>query len=93
MEIKTPIKAIRAKCLECCCGQYAEVKACAITDCSLHPYRMGHRPKQEPGEATSTAIDFEGLEIDTEELKATFNELEQELANLDFDIDLNIEED
>ena len=41
----TPIKAIRAKCLDCCCGQANEVKLCPITDCSLYPYRLGHNPK------------------------------------------------
>ena len=41
----TPIKAIRAKCLECCCGSFTEVKLCGITDCALHAYRFGHRPK------------------------------------------------
>lgn len=41
----TPIKAIRAKCLDCCCNQTAEVRECQNTGCSLHPYRMGRRPK------------------------------------------------
>ena len=41
----TPIKAIRAKCLECSAGQYSEVRQCPIADCALYPYRMGHRPK------------------------------------------------
>ena len=45
MKILTPIKSIRAKCLDCCCGQRKEVKICPIEDCSLHPYRMGRRPK------------------------------------------------
>lgn len=40
----TPIKAIRAKCLDCCCNQRAEVRRCQIDDCSLWPYRMGRRP-------------------------------------------------
>lgn len=40
----TPIKAIRAKCLDCCCWQKNEVKYCAVMDCPLHPYRMGHNP-------------------------------------------------
>ena len=40
----TPIKAIRAKCIECCCGNAAEVKRCPILDCSLHDFRMGHNP-------------------------------------------------
>lgn len=41
----TPIKAIRAKCLDCCCGSFKEVKQCPIEDCALYPYRFGHRPK------------------------------------------------
>ena len=45
MKVLTPIKAIRAKCLDCCCGQFIEVRECTIETCPLHPYRMGHRPK------------------------------------------------
>ena len=41
----TPIKAIRAKCIDCCAGQPKEVRLCSIEKCPLHPYRMGHRPK------------------------------------------------
>lgn len=40
----TPIKAIRAKCLDCCCGQANEVKLCPATDCSLYPFRLGKNP-------------------------------------------------
>lgn len=40
-----PLKAIRAKCMDCCNGQFKEVRECPITDCPLHEYRMGHRPK------------------------------------------------
>ena len=43
----TPIKAIRANCLDCMCGQQKEVRLCPSTDCPLYPYRMGHRPKIE----------------------------------------------
>lgn len=42
----SPLKAIRAKCLDCCCGQMAEVKLCPCEDCALHPYRMGHNPNR-----------------------------------------------
>jgi hypothetical protein len=42
----TPIKAIRAKCLSCCCGSVKEVRECTIVECSLHPYRQGRRPKK-----------------------------------------------
>jgi hypothetical protein len=41
----TPMKAIRAKCLDCCCWNEAEVKRCEINDCALFQYRMGKRPK------------------------------------------------
>ncbi len=41
----TPMKAIRAKCLDCSCDQTKEVRECNITKCSLHPYRLGKRPK------------------------------------------------
>lgn len=40
----TPLKAIRAKCLDCCCGQANEVKLCPAVDCELHPYRFGKNP-------------------------------------------------
>lgn len=45
MEILTPIKAIRAHCIDCCCGNKVEVRLCHLEKCHLHPYRMGHRPK------------------------------------------------
>ena len=40
----TPMKAIRAKCLDCCCGQYKEVELCPCSDCPLYPYRFGKNP-------------------------------------------------
>ena len=46
MEILTPIKAIRSKCLSCCCGQVKEVRECAVKTCALWPYRLGKRPKK-----------------------------------------------
>ena len=47
MAKRTPIKAIRVKCLDCCAGQLAEVRKCTLKNCALYPYRMGHRPKVE----------------------------------------------
>lgn len=47
MAKRTPIKAIRAKCIECCCGQMGEVRLCTIKDCPLWEYRNGHRPKED----------------------------------------------
>jgi len=34
-------KAIRLKCLDCCCGNSAEVRRCHMTNCPLHRYRLG----------------------------------------------------
>lgn len=41
MERLTRSKAIKAKCLDCCCGQYTEVKKCPATKCPLWTYRLG----------------------------------------------------
>lgn len=40
----TPVKAIRSKCLDCCCGSAKEVRLCPVYDCPLYPFRMGHNP-------------------------------------------------
>ena len=37
----TPIKAIRAKCLECSNFSSPEVANCNVTDCALYPFRFG----------------------------------------------------
>lgn len=47
MAKRTPLKAIRAKCLDCCCGQVVEVRLCIDEKCPLWEYRMGHRPKDD----------------------------------------------
>ena len=36
----TPLKAIRAKCLDCCGGQANEVRLCPCPDCTLYPFRF-----------------------------------------------------
>jgi hypothetical protein len=41
----TRAKAIRAKCLDCCCGQAVEVRLCTVQKCPLFPYRMGKEDK------------------------------------------------
>ena len=53
MKLLRPLKAIRVKCLDCCCGQIVEVRLCNAKDCTLWPYRMGKR--QEAGEDTESA--------------------------------------
>ena len=41
----SPLRAIRAKCIDCCGGQLYEVNKCAIDTCPLWAFRRGHRPK------------------------------------------------
>lgn len=44
---RSPLKAIRAKCIDCCCGNKAEVRLCPSEKCPLWPFRSGHRlPKE-----------------------------------------------
>ena len=38
-------KAIREKCLDCCCQDSKEVRRCSAIDCPLHPFRMGTESK------------------------------------------------
>jgi hypothetical protein len=47
MKRLTPIKAIRAKCLDCSNHQPKEVRLCPVTNCPLWLYRMGKRPKSD----------------------------------------------
>ena len=47
MKNTTLMKAIRLKCLQCTCDNKVEVRECLIKDCTLYPYRMGHRPKED----------------------------------------------
>lgn len=42
-EIKNPVKAIRAFCLECL-GNYEEIKICTATKCPLYSFRLGKNP-------------------------------------------------
>lgn len=46
MKSLTSLRAIRAKCLDCCGGSEKEVRECQITGCALFAYRMGHNPNR-----------------------------------------------
>ena len=46
MDNKTPMRAIRSKCLDCCLNSAAEVRMCPVRDCALYPYRFGHNPNR-----------------------------------------------
>lgn len=55
-------KVIRAKCLNCCCYSYAEVRGCPIKMCPLWYFRFGRNPFY----ASST--DKRGLRPSTESI-------------------------
>jgi len=42
----TPLKAIRAKCMDCSVYQPKEIRNCQISDCSLFPFRLGKNPNR-----------------------------------------------
>jgi hypothetical protein len=46
MTIPSPLKAIRAKCLDCSCHQPSQVRECHITACPLWPFRAGRNPNR-----------------------------------------------
>ena len=41
---QNPVKAIRARCFDCCCGDASEVRKCVATECPSWPFRMGTNP-------------------------------------------------
>lgn len=43
-EIRSPVKAIRAKCRECKGNSPRSVDVCETTECPLHAFRMGKNP-------------------------------------------------
>lgn len=47
-----PLKAIREKCIDCCCGSLVEVKECTAEHCALFPYRFGKNPYRKRREIT-----------------------------------------
>lgn len=60
MRSDTPMRAIRAKCLDCVNGQIYEINKCHIEKCPLWKYRTGHRPKKSvEGDLSPEAIEDE----------------------------------
>lgn len=47
-KILTPLRAIRAKCVDCSAGSMKEVRECVMLDCPLYPYRLGKSPNRKP---------------------------------------------
>lgn len=54
--ITSPLKAIRAKCLDCCCGQIGEIKSCVVSSCPLHDFRFGKNPHRIKREYTEEQL-------------------------------------
>lgn len=48
LSTSTPMKAIRAKCIDCCAGSSHEVEKCGAVKCPLYPYRQGKNPNIKP---------------------------------------------
>ena len=51
---QNPLRAIREKCLDCCCGHAAEVRKCVAVDCALWPFRMGTNPFRKKRELSTS---------------------------------------
>lgn len=65
MERVSRSKAIRLKCIDCCCGNMAEVRKCPAVECPLWRFRMGRELKDETCEEnTSFSDDFEDEDLE-----------------------------
>ena len=40
----SPLKALRARCIDCCAGSRHEVRLCTAVTCPAWPFRMGANP-------------------------------------------------
>ena len=41
---QNPLRALRARCLDCCCGDASEVRKCVAVDCPSWPFRIARNP-------------------------------------------------
>jgi len=58
---ESPIKAIRARCIDCSGGHASEVRRCIAVNCALWPFRMGVSPFH----SASTSARFEQAKFAT----------------------------
>lgn len=65
-KIKSPLKAIRAKCINCSGGRMFDADNCVIPDCPLFPYRKGRNPA--PDTMRVAQFDINGKLVGYEEL-------------------------
>ena len=63
--MKTPIKAIREKCLDCSSGSFTEAENCPVTNCALYPYRFGMRPDTAAAKGKITRSSSENQDYQT----------------------------
>ena len=45
---KSPFRALRERCLECCSGSSHEVRCCTVVRCPAWPFRTGKNPWRAP---------------------------------------------
>ena len=46
---KPSLRVIRLRCIDCCAGNYGEVKKCEAIECPSWPYRTGKNPFRQKG--------------------------------------------
>jgi len=68
-EKMSPKKAIRKKCIDCCCGQIVEIQKCTCTACPMWPFRSGRHPytskaRSVPGSASRSTLDANNTHSD-----------------------------
>lgn len=66
MERVSRSKAIRIKCIDCCCGNMAEVRKCPASNCPLWRYRMGKEIRDNEALEENTSFSDENEEEDLE---------------------------
>lgn len=54
---RSPLKAIRAKCLDCSGGQVKEVRLCPIATCPLYSFRMGRKFSTDAAQGVRSQVD------------------------------------
>ena len=67
--IKSILRAVRKKCLDCCCYQENEVKLCPSTNCTLFPFRLGRNPHNKKKSSMTT----EQKEVASNRLRSYWN--------------------
>lgn len=78
--IKSPAKAIRKYCIECCRESLDEVRRCPAEGCVLHPFRFGKNPFRATREVTD-----EQKQKMAEGRKRYLNEKKNDSAENDFE--------